>query len=142
MRIRVLWLVDAENKEVGTDLSGDVLSIIPALSKLGIGHPRLVANCMVNASREIFKSLGKVTYNGEDAFVRLNGSCRLVGNKPLLNIDLGISLQNIPKDPAAANNLSHLETEIQAPFGHYVILGMTPTGGTTSVFVVQVTAAE
>ncbi len=62
MQIRVLWLVDSSNKEVGGPLSGDVLSIGPALSKLGINHPRLLANCLVNNSGGTFKSSGRADY--------------------------------------------------------------------------------
>jgi hypothetical protein len=141
MQIRLLWLVDVENKEIGRPLSGEVLTISPVLAKLGIVHPRLVGNCLVNTSGGTFKSLGKAFYNGGESFVRMNGSCQMVGKHPTLKIDLRINSQDDPAEPGSSS-MVHLETEIQAPFGHYVILGMTPTSNTTSVFVVQVTAAE
>ena len=43
------------------------------------------------------------------------------------------------KDTAEICNIS---TEISAPIGHFVVLGVTPTRSMTSVFVVQVLAKE
>ena len=43
---------------------------------------------------------------------------------------------------ATGEEVCNLQTEISAPPGHLVVLGMTPTGTMTSVFVVQVLRQE
>jgi hypothetical protein len=43
---------------------------------------------------------------------------------------------------ASVQQLCHLETTVKAPFGHFVILGVTPIEEVTSVFVVQLLQPE
>lgn len=132
MQVRVMWLVDEQGPE---ELAGDVTKVIPTLAKLGIKHPRVASNCLVNVKSGSFQISGRSPFNGNSQ-IRVIGSCRLEGNTPLLKIDLRVDSEKKQGTPPVL--LSTIETEIQAPFGHFVILGMTPSGETTSVFVVQV----
>jgi hypothetical protein len=51
---------------------------------------------------------------------------------------LHISITADCERPGKRQRLCNLETNISAPLGHLVVLGVTPTDASTSVFVVQV----
>ena len=53
-----------------------------------------------------------------------------------------ILIDTVSRGGAQGTLLSSVETEIQAPFGHFVVLGMTPTQDVTSVFAVQINEAN
>ena len=147
MQIRLLWLVDSEDKQDGAALTGDVLKIVPVLAKLGVEHPRLLSNSLVtsngNNGGSVFKSFGNAIFRGEGpTSVDLSGNCRPIdNNRVFLTVDLRINAEENAKGEIVGG-LAGVSTEIQAPLGHYVVLGMSPCYGKTSVFVVQVTQVE
>jgi hypothetical protein len=137
MQIRVLWLVDEQGPG---ELTGDVAKLVPVLAKLGIKHPRIASNCLVSVNSGSFQVSGRSDFHG-GALLRVSGNCRLENERPLLKVDLRVDREKSPGSPPAFS-LSSIETEIHAPFGHFVVLGMTPTLDTTSVFVVQINEVE
>src|SRR5262249_8783406 len=142
LRVRVVWLVSGLAREDAVpppDL-GDVLA---ELTKLGIDKPRLAAQTLVNAlPGQSFKV---------DGSAKLEGTCRLAiagvrGEKkapPSMHLDVKATREGEPQKGFAGGRRSEeqicsLSTHITTPLGHAVVLGVTPTDGLTSVFVVQV----
>jgi hypothetical protein len=66
------------------------------------------------------------------------------GDSPSLQIRL-VATERMPPGGlggAELRRLCNLNTMVKAPLGHTVVLGVTPVGKMTSVFVIQLTAAE
>jgi hypothetical protein len=138
MQIRVLWLVDDPS---AAELTGDATKLVPVLTKLGIKNPRLASNLLVNVKSGSFQISGKSAY-GNGAVVRITGICRFENDRPGAKIDIRVDSEPKTGANTKASLLSSIETEIQAPFGHFVVLGMTPTQDVTSVFAVQINEAN
>ena len=146
MQIRLLWLVDSQAQKDGSALTGDVLKIVPVLAKLGVEHPRLLSNSLVTCIANVepgFTTTGNAFFGGEaQAFVHFKGHCGIVdSNHVALSVDLRINSEE-DDTGKSVTGLAGITTEIQTPLGHYVVLGMTPSQGKTSVFVIQVTKVE
>jgi hypothetical protein len=142
LQVRLLWLVDGDAKDApGTPLTGDLQTLVPVLARLGIQHPRMITNGLVNTTvGGVFKSTGKSSFDGG---VRLDfsGKTRLVEKMPYVSLQLKL-IRDAAADGPPGNELANVETEFQAPFDHFVLLGMTPLHATTAVFVLQVSQPE
>jgi hypothetical protein len=105
------------------------------LAKLGIAKPRLAAQAAVNAAPNAeFQATGLA---GSATQFSMTGRVSEKKDGPTLQIEIRATRQQ-----PAAQELGSVHTEIAAPLGHYVVLGVAPTLGGTSVFVVQVTRPE
>jgi hypothetical protein len=132
VQLRVVWLVKGAAASEFSAPSEDLKDVLPALAKLGIDKPRLAAQTVVNVSPNTgFTSEGIVNLNEQIRFT-VSGQAQERGdNTPILTLNIRAVGPN--------NNLySGVSTEISAPIGHFVVLGVTPTQSLTSVFVVQV----
>ena len=129
VQVRLAWLVNAPASKDARPLPPDLKDVLPGLSKLGIDRPHLAAQTLINVRPNTrFQAKGLVTeYNCEFS---VTGMFRNQKEKPELQI--GIRAIRVKEE------ICRLETEISAPLGHLVVLGMTPVEGTTSVFVVQI----
>src|SRR4029077_6556385 len=115
--------------------------VLSGLGKLGIDRPRLVSQTMVNGTVGTqFRAHGVAKLDGAACRLTVSGRLSVKGDTPALEISLNAS------QPAARGtgetSLCELRTEITAPIGHFVVLGMTPMDAMTSVFVVQVLKPE
>ena len=147
VQIRVVWLVGGLEDSEGTQLPPDDLSgVVKELARIGLTEPRLVAQTIVNAAdiRRGFKATGSAKL---DQPCRLDIKGMLVQEKSMLGtgdrwaLDISISVrQQASADGGdeTALQLCSLQSTISAPFGHSVVLGATPIGAVTSVFVVQI----
>jgi hypothetical protein len=134
LRIRVIWLVSIPAQQGGPPLPEDLKEIAPGLAKLGLEHPRLAAQIVISAMPGTeFQAKGVARLDSPCQF-SVSGRVLSGTEPPKLNIDLRA---NRPR-ASAPQELCTLRTEISAPLGHLVVLGMTPTDETTSAFVVQV----
>jgi hypothetical protein len=115
-------------------LPEDLKEVLPGLSKLGIDKPRLAAQTLVNVtSGSRFQTRGVAKLDSPCQF-SVSGQFTGSNEPPKLHIDIRATR---PGQPGPAEICS-LQTEISAPLGHLVVLGLTPTEAATSVFVVQV----
>jgi hypothetical protein len=73
----------------------------------------------------------------------INGSVlSRAGETPVLDITVIARSLTGNRNGSAVATLCQLDTRIAAPLGHSVVLGVTPTEKSTSVFVVQVLAKK
>jgi hypothetical protein len=129
VQVRLAWLVNGPSSKEAQPVPPDLKEVLPGLSKLGIDRPHLAAQTLINVRPNTrFQAKGMVTeYNCEFS---VTGTFRDQKEKPELQI--GIRAMRVKEE------ICRLETEISAPLGHLVVLGMTPVEGATSVFVIQV----
>lgn len=149
VQIRVIWLVNGAPEENAPKLPDDLGPVLRTLVRMGIDKPVLAAQTMVVTSIEnpfVAKGTARVDQGGlcdfsVTGFARDNKD----GSRLSLNLQAGRADQARPAQFGGENrrqDILHLETEIAAPMGHIVVLGMTPTANLTSVFLVQIQRAE
>jgi type II secretory pathway component GspD/PulD (secretin) len=142
LQVRLLWLVNGAGKDApGTPLAGDLEALVPVLARLGIQHPRLITNGLIKTTvGGVFKSTGKSSFDG-GVKLDFDGHTRLVEKMPYVNLQLKLTRDAAP-DGKPGVALANIETDFQAPFNHFVLLGMTPLDSATAVFVLQITQPE
>jgi Bacterial type II/III secretion system short domain len=133
LQLRVVWLVKGSNPDEFGPPPEDLKEVLTALAKIGIDKPRLAAQTLINMTPSSeFRASGTLQLGNLCQF-SVSGHFSDRSDPAGLNISLNA------KDSAEICNIS---TEISAPIGHFVVLGVTPTRSMTSVFVVQVLAKE
>jgi hypothetical protein len=134
VQVRVVWLVNDVPHQEASKLPDDLKEVLPGLAKLGIDKPRLAAQTMVNVtSGTRFQTRGVARLDSPCQF-SVSGQFLGVTEPPQLHIDIRATR---PRQ-AGADEICSLQTQISAPPGQLVVLGMTPTEAATSVFVIQV----
>lgn len=150
-QIRVVWLatgLEAENTVSPPDLA----VVVVELSKSGITGLVQVGQVLVCAAPGAeFRLNSAPAFDDGTAELMIEGTLEEREGGP--HLKLLVSASRVPPanadGPEAATSkglpggrrlqtLVDLETEIDAPHGHYVVLGAAPVGKSTSVFVVQV----
>lgn len=133
-QVRIVWLVNGPAKDEAPLLPDDLKEVLPGLAKMGIDRPRLAAQALVAISPgRPFQAKGVAKLDGPCQFIMVGSYGN--GNAPELSITISATSQGERGPPV---EVVHLETEITAPIGHLLVLGITPTETLTSVFVVQV----
>jgi hypothetical protein len=133
VQVRIVWLVQGRAEEFSAP-PDDIKDVLPALAKLGIEKPRLAAQIIVNSTpNSQFRADGTVKL-GETAHLSVMGQFLERSDPASLHISI--------KASGNGGEICNLSTEISAPMGHLVVLGVTPTKDMTSVFVVQVLRKE
>jgi hypothetical protein len=137
VQVRVVWLANNPNREEkATPPPDDLKEMLPFLAKLGVDQPRLVTQTLVNVTPNAeFRAKGVAKLNNPCRF-SVTGTLGFKKDMPSQGISLVATRQREPDK--AVEEVCDLQTEINAPLGHLVVLGVTPTDSTTSVFVVQV----
>lgn len=150
MRIRLTWLIAGNRPEGASNPPPDMGDVLAELAKLGIEKPWLAAQCLINATpNQAFQIDGTAKLDAPCQLV-INGTLSEGRQQPRLQIEIGAMklfttqpprgdqfLGNAPARQSRAG-LCNLRTEITTPIGQSIVLGVTPTDGMTSVFVVQV----
>jgi hypothetical protein len=141
VKVRVLWLVNGQKSEEAAPVPDDLKEVVSGLAKLGIDRPRLAAQTLVNGTVGTqLQAQGVAKLGSAPCRLTMSGRLSVKGESPALEISLNASQ---PGGRGAGDvSLCELRTEITAPFGHFVVLGMTPMDAMTSVFVVQVLKPE
>jgi hypothetical protein len=136
VRVRLVWLATgfSARKDAVLPPAG-LKEVTDELGNLGVGDLRLVSQFMIDctAGKE-FRSQGVATLDSP-CNLSLSGTVQeRAGEAATLQLSLEATR-------GAASPVCKLSTEIVTPTGQYVVLGVTPTQGSTSVFVVQVLPA-
>jgi hypothetical protein len=135
VQVRVVWLVSGPTKEEAPPLPGDLKNLTADLARLGIDHPRLAAQALVNVTPGAeFQASGRASLSGDCPF---SVAGRYTDKRDVPSLHLFVRATRRGAGPEAVD-LGHVQTDITAPPGHLVVLGVTPTDTLTSVFVVQV----
>ncbi len=149
-QVRIVWLVSGREKAEGEKPAkppADLAEVVAELGKLGIDKPELVAQGIVNASLNAsFRLEGSANLH-TPCKLSISGMLMAKKQHPSLEIEIKAAADALPQ-PAGrgfapgVNQICNLKTHITTPLGHPVVLGVTPTEGMTSVFVVQVLRKE
>lgn len=124
----------------------DMKDIVAELSQVGVKGLNHVGQVMVNTTPDgRFQIRCSPEFWERPVELSVSGQLDRRRETPSLNID--ISAEMCPQAPVKGQDpddgrqrrLVDLDTVISAPFGHYVVVGVTPISTLTSVFVVQVT---
>ncbi|HVJ81438.1 MAG TPA: hypothetical protein VNC50_10250 [Planctomycetia bacterium] len=159
--LRLFWLRAEERALPGgaaTDLPEDFAkTVVPELNRLGYVHLRNLGQSIVRLTlrrqpadlssggfgrkSEQNLDLSHSVKDGDSEYqLRLSGLVKLT-DQP--DIKLSLSAQRISagqpeRNARQSNQVASLASEISTPFGEYVVLGVSPTSGFTSIFVLQV----
>lgn len=136
VQIRVVWLVSGgAGREDAAAPPSDLKDVVAGLSQLGIERPRLAAQALVNVSSgSEFQASG--TARLDNASCQFSVMGRFTDRKDAAGLQISIRAHR-PSN-RGVDDLGHIQTDISAPIGHMVVLGVTPTESLTSIFVVQV----
>lgn len=148
-RVRIVWLVTGAPAEAGqATLPDDLQPVVTELNKLGVTNLKLAAQMLTRVRmNQQFSIHATPTMNQK---VQLESSGTLIGqgrSRPELRIEVEARNEMemfSPQGPVARQpeTMAALKTTIDAPIGHFVVLGVTPIGSMTSVFVVQLQRGE
>jgi hypothetical protein len=138
VQVRIVWLVSGQAQGEGAPPPDDLQELLPGLAKLGILRPRLAAQTLVTVTPNTqFQAKG---------MAKLHTPCQfsVMGNfgDKKETPELEISLRATHARQGGPEEICNLQTQISAPLGHLVVLGVTPNESLTSVFVVQVLPKE
>lgn len=132
-QLRIVWLASAAKEADVKKVPDDLKAVVAELDKIGVRQVGLIAQTIVNISPNTeFSTEGTAKFGEIECTLKCQG--RYTIGSLLENRELGISINALHP---SNNPLCNLRTQIDAPPGHFVVLGATPTGETTSVFVVQ-----
>jgi hypothetical protein len=139
VQVRVVWLVNGPARDGNpAPPPDDLKEVLPALAKLGIDRPRLAAQALVNVTpNSQFQAKGMAELDGPCQF-SATGRFNVRGAS---SGGLDVAIRATRPGRNGTEELCNIQTEISAPPGHLVVLGLTPTGSSTSAFVVQVLPA-
>jgi hypothetical protein len=138
LRVRMLWLATALRGRKQAVPPRDVRDAVEELARLGIEDLALVSQSVVDvAAGKEFRSQGVAALD-TPCSVSIHGTAL---ERPGEDVRLELSIDVVHVGGRQQARLCQLSTAIACPLGHYVMLGVTPTEATTSVFVVQVTPA-
>ncbi len=154
-QVRIIWLMSGLEK--GDPLPQDMAPIVDELRKYGVTGLQLVTQTMVRG-RNQFTTSAYPDLDGKPVRLEINGtfsSQNQSGDNAELEISLSASTTSVATDTvrqsgratnssrkSSKESLALLETTVLAPFGHPVVLCMTPIKKMTSVFIVQILLAR
>jgi hypothetical protein len=142
LRVRLVWLVSGNPVE-GAKPPADLADVLAELAKLGVDKVWLAAQVIVNASPNYRFQLDGTAKLDAPCHLTVSGELSDAMPHPTLDVDILATKPtppnpNVPGGRASTTQLCKLRTSITTPLGQSVVLGVTPTDGSTSVFVVQV----
>lgn len=159
LQVRVVWLASgldglpsAGHEEAPpngrlAEPADDLKGVLGELSKIGIKGVRQVGQTVVNTTGGGMFEISCVPMLAQaPATMKIRGTLQEEQGVPQLGMHISghqvVYLQRPDNGQIEHSELVSLETEIAAPYGQYVVLGVIPAGKMTSVFVVRVTANE
>jgi hypothetical protein len=156
-QVRVVWLVSGLEDQPPARPARELIEVFRELHEAGIEDVRQVGQAMVRTLAGGRFTIDSLPLLGKNpAELRVDGDLEDRDGTPHLDIQLSAKhlvcvacdsdMPEGAEEPVPRRleyeRLVNLKTEITAPFGHYVVLGVTPVGKTTSIFVVQVTPSK
>jgi hypothetical protein len=136
-QVRVFWLVNNPDRKEAGELAGDLRDVAAELGKMGIDRIRLAAQVAVAPG-------GRFELNGTaklDMPYHLAVAGTAADRKGAVGIELSVSVTYVPT-AKQSHQVDSLRTRVTAPLGRSVVLGIIPTEGTVSAFVLRVTRPE
>jgi hypothetical protein len=159
-RVRIVWLASGLSADAGTEPAEDLKPVVADLAAVGVTGLRQVGQAVVNTLPDVpFQMRCLPMYEKGPAEMQLEGTFQDQGGRPMMDIQVSArQIVAVPDprvcEPVAGDKdarvgvrinrqeLVELHTQIEAPYGQYVVVGVTPVEKANSVFVVQVTRGE
>jgi hypothetical protein len=149
-RVRVVWLVSGLKRQDAAAVPADLSEVTTELAKLGIDKLQRAAQVLVTTPLAVpFQVSGSVLLDAPCRF-SIEGTLTEKSSVPSLEMEVNaMRAGDGPRtNPGAGNSqprstsICSLHTHVSTPVGHAVVMGVTPTDGMTSVFVIQVLRSE
>jgi type II/III secretion system protein len=147
--VRFVWLASGPDSGDGDDPAEDLKDVLVELAELGIDDVRQVAQTIVNVGMDgQFAVTCQPVYGERPARWTIDGKLEEADEALKLRIQFSAThgAHVVKSDSGitqvAETRLVDLETDLVIPEGHYIVLGITPTGKTQSVFVLQIIPRE
>ncbi len=138
MRVRLVWLVSGVDLERQPPV--DLADVVKELGSHGVEDLRLAAQTMVETVAGENFTLSAAPVLEQACTLDVHGEIQ-GGDPGRPKLRLQLQATQYPASPPPGppgRRLCRLETTVVAPLGHAVVLGVTPTGEMTSVFVLQI----
>jgi len=133
MRVRLVWLASGLSRKDAAPPPKDLKNVTDELAALGIEDLRTVSQSFVNVIGQTeFTSQG-VTQLDYPCSLSVEGQVQLSEVEKVLSLSINAQRVGESKSPP----LCKVSTTVRLPMGRSVVLGVTPTEKSTSVFVVQ-----
>lgn len=140
VQLRVVWLATTKEDPKGEGALGesppaDLGEVVKELEKVGFIKPRMIAQTMINTGTN-----QRFTVQGSTRFLtpctlQIQG---MLGEKSDAGRMVDLTISALPIQQKQQAPLCNLGTQITAPQGHPVVLGVTVADGVSSAFVVQI----
>jgi hypothetical protein len=149
VQVRIVWLVAGLKNAEAAEPPKDLENVVAELEKMGVAHLKTAAQVFVKSVPSMPFNVSGSAMLDEPCELEVSGSLkaprRAFSND---NPSAARSQRNASQEPtlleisvrahgAPDQRLADLQTTITAPEGHSVVLGVSPVGTLTSVFVVQ-----
>lgn len=148
-RVRIVWLVTGAAADEGErPVPADLQPVVEELDKLGVKNLQVAAQMLTRVRMNQQFIVHATPTLSQPVQLESVGTLIAHGNtRPELRIEIDARRETEPtqgQNQAARRTemLAALKTTIDAPVGHFVVLGVTPIGPMTSVFVVQLQPGE
>ena len=141
VELRIIWLATGLPPDQSKDLPTELKPVADALAKKDIEDLRLVGQVMVNTQSESqFSTSASPTLGGSMVEFNVNG--QVIRRPEALSVFIDLTATKEVGANHRKLRLANLNTTIRAKPGEYMVLGLAPVSGTTSVFVVQANLVE
>ena len=146
-RVRVIWLVSGMKRDAPVP-GADLKDVVAGLENMGVEDLRVAAHVMVRCLGNQSFQLGSQVLLADNPLqycdLQIDGQFRERDGRPRgmrINIRANeevrpVEQQGFGVKRVTRKTLAQLSTTISAPPGHAVVLGVSPIGKLTSVFVV------
>lgn len=157
MKVRIVWLMAGPKTDSLPEAPADLKDVVEELTGIGVPQPRMAAQFVIQTNTEEGFEMSAPVVFLQPTRLEITGTYSdWPSDKPTLNLKivaakLGQEDPHAPTDRTSGGGgmgggmgatpreeLWSIKTTMSAPVGHAVVLGVSPTGSTTSAFVVQV----
>jgi hypothetical protein len=148
VQVRIVWLVAGLKDAAAADPPRDLQNVVEELEKMGVTNLKTAAQVFVKSVPSMPFNVSGSAMLDEPCELEVGGSLTKRRSSPAK--DSASSPQHVKPAPAQTlleinvrargamdQRLADLQTTITAPEGHSVVLGVSPVGSLTSIFVVQ-----
>lgn len=147
LRVRIVWLVEGREQEKLPAPSADLRGVVDELTRLGFQDLGRVSQILirVDAKDSEFRAAGSADLGGKTLRLSVEGASADVpgsGRKEPTDGQVRLNLRINVAQHDGDERLCSLDTELTTSLGHSTVLGTTPIGQKSAVFVVQVLPPE
>jgi hypothetical protein len=147
LRVRIFWLVEGSEQEKLAAPPAELRGVVDELTRLGFQDLRRVSQILVHidAKNSQFQAAGNADLGGKVLRLSAEGAAAdgpNSGQMELADGQVRLNLSITVADHVSDERLCSLSAELTTSLGHSTVLGTTPLGQKSAVFVVQVLPSE